>query len=592
MMRALVFFAWLLATLQPFVTANDCVVISDADAVKNLPLLTTTEFTADIEMSSTETARVIQIMMYYSQTKNQIRLNMLDNGQLSDLFFYYEDQEVLGIDYSIGRGNCTAKKLSDAPETFMVGGVKDDAKIPSALGVLRMTGKSGFNDDNIKVKHVGQAVFRDMNVEQYESCQRWAINGQELVFKVTHYFSNATTWKLPSDQVIPIAMTLDGTGTVRGQSVQVKHTYSFFNFQFSVVPVQLETPPGVFCRREKVYPFPPTPNYIQFSAEVIDHANGAYTFLEEIFSTDDKFAVMRLQKSSDLGSDKGINKREILQDFTSGLSFIVDKKVGTCKVMNITQSNKATPLPFYTVQDDGKIKQLSPAKFFYAFGTEYHYLGERNVRGIMSDTFVTRTTLLNSQTPSNLATIEWYFAKHATTWNDNSKSYKDQKLQIPVKFRMWESDTTTYSTDMNIYDVDFTRLKLGVFDVRPCFPDSAKNHFQTVLEGATRDIVNRYRENFLSKAMFTIADQAQVLWWRVVGLRLDITQSQVLFEFDIMNQPPYAGDVEQSLYTPVSLEDATKNLIDSVRRGLSLMAYNPDTKLFDKHLRMSNFKVM
>lgn len=62
------------------------------------------EFSVRIEVVAQETNRVTSMRMFYSLPRNQIKLSVLDEGLRSDTYFYFEDNEILTFDYSVGRG--------------------------------------------------------------------------------------------------------------------------------------------------------------------------------------------------------------------------------------------------------------------------------------------------------------------------------------------------------------------------------------------------------------------------------------------------------------------------------------------------------
>lgn len=64
------------------------------------------DFTVDIETVNVETRRVTNMMMYYSQSQNMIRLTTFEANKKSDLYFMFADNEILAYDYTIGRGAC------------------------------------------------------------------------------------------------------------------------------------------------------------------------------------------------------------------------------------------------------------------------------------------------------------------------------------------------------------------------------------------------------------------------------------------------------------------------------------------------------
>ncbi|CAL1526710.1 unnamed protein product [Lymnaea stagnalis] len=527
------------------------------------PLKMSSDFSVDIETVSVETGRVTNMLMYYSTNQNMIRLNMFQNGQKSDMYFYFDDNEILAFDYSTGgRGSCKVlPNLNTQPDTFIVGGSKTGGKIEVPLAVLHFTGQSGFGGSIIEVGQ-GFGAARGMETKVYNSCQKWTFGTQSAIFNVTHHFSSKA-WSRPSSGTVPILIEVQGSATLHGNTVPIHHYYNYFNYKESVEPFSFETPSGIVCQGRAVdRPFPSAPSHIKFSGENIDHRDGTVRYVEEIFDSDKNLVVMRTQAPQDMGTSGGMNHFTYIRDYVTGLSYKIDNQMQFCTTVNITDD---TPLPFDFVTTSGKVQQLSPAQFFYNSGTKYDYIGQRIARGITADVWVTKTTFITD--PTTEVVIEWYFAKEDTaSWNDGSKYFTDGKYRIPLRFRAW-SGTSTDSIDMNIYHVDYTNIMYGVLDIRPCYPDKQSNYFQLVVDGAKESVMNTNLEMFKWSTVKLIADAAKVRDIRIVDLQVYYDQNDAIIEFELLDAPPYAGDISGTPPPTVTLQQATLNLQTAVNGG-------------------------
>jgi len=564
-----------------FTNVELCTVVTDAEK-SPLPDFSPDEFTVDIEVASKERQRVIQTTMYYSRPKNMIRLTMVDQKVKSDLYFYFADDEVFAFDYSFGgRGQCTVKNISSSPEAYIIGGSKSKGKIQEPLGVLRMTGLSGFpSGSQINVKK-SNATMRGLSVDAYTSCQYWSLGQQHQDMTVTHYFSDNKTFT--DSRPVPVAIKVEGNGVLKNQTQAMTHVYSFFNFKFSVDKNALETPEGVYCERRHAYPFPNTPNFIKFSAETIDKVEGNTHYMEEIFDVDDRFAIMTMQDAASYSSSTGMGRRTYFRDYRTGLSFDIDNIGQSCAVRNISDPTEAK-LPYDFIQG-GKVHQLTADQFFYKANNTYQYLGQRNIRSIPCDVYVTKANLLTEPGPK--ATLEWYFAQNGTkSWNDDISFYKNGNYRLPVKFQVWPSDDLTQSISVNIYHVDYAKLRYGTFDIRPCFTNSPSNYIQLVLPNGRRSVVDNNIDTFRWQAQFSIATYAQVIWWRVADLQVYYETDDVILEFELLDAPPFSGDAPE-VFPTIPLSTATANIQQAVTSGMTLNAYNPTTQSFDKKLTVS-----
>ncbi|KAH9492472.1 hypothetical protein Btru_029186 [Bulinus truncatus] len=543
------------------------------------------DFTVDIETVSVETGRVTNMIMYYSQSQNMIRLNIFDAGKKTDLYFYFVDNEILSFDYTVGRGTCTVlSNLNSQPDTFIVGGVKDGKSVQVPLTVLHVTGQSGFGSNEIVLNQQGMGSARGMETLVYNSCQKWQFGDQSAVLNVTHHFS-FKSWQRPDSGSVPIMVEIQGSAVLHKDVVNIHHYYNYFNWRESVEPFAFETPSGIVCQgRAGDRPFPNVPSYIKFAGETIDHADGFVRYVEEIFDSDDSLVVMRMQALEDISTSGGMNHQTYIRDYVSGLSYKIND-MQFCTIVNITDD---TPLPFDFITSNGKVQQLSPSQFFYNDGTKFNYLGTRNVRGMSADVWIAKTTLITA--PDQEVIIEWYFApSNVRTWNDGSQYYKDGQYRIPVRFRTWYSNNTQ-SIDMNIYHVDYTNIMYGVINIRNCYPDKQSNYFQFVIDGGKESVMNTNLDMFKWSTVKTIATTANVRTIRIADLQVYYEQNDAIIEFELLDAPPYAGDVVSTAPTPVSLDQATWNLQTAISNGsFQINVYDPTTnKINKKNIKSSS----
>ncbi|XP_055900356.1 uncharacterized protein LOC106062539 isoform X2 [Biomphalaria glabrata] len=500
-----------------------------SSATNTPPLLKlSNDFTVDVETVSVETGRVTNMIMYYSQSQNMIRLNIYDAGQKNDLYFYFADNEILSFDYTVGRGTCTVlSDLKNQPDTFIVGGIKDGKNAQVPMTVLHLTGQSGFGTNDIVLSQQSTGTARGMDTITFNSCQKWQFGGQSAVLNVTHHFSYKT-WQRPDTGSVPIMIEIVGSALLHKDLTTIHHYYNFFNWKESVEPFVFETPSGIICQgRAGDRPFPASPSYIKFAGEVIDRNQGYVRYVEELYDSDDDIVVMRMQGMQDIGTTGGMNHFTYIRDYDSGLSYRIDNQMQYCTVLNITDD---ITLPFDFITSNGKVKILTPNQFFYNDGTKYNYLGTRNVRGMTADVWVAKTTLLTA--PDQEAVIEWYFAPpDVKSWNDGNEYYKNGHFRIPVRFRAWLSNNTE-SMDMNIYHVDYTNIMYGTINVRNCYPDKNSNYYQIIIDGAKESVMQTNLDMFKWNAVVSLSKAAGVRMIRIADLQVYYEQNDAILEFE------------------------------------------------------------
>ncbi|XP_059148763.1 uncharacterized protein LOC131935997 [Physella acuta] len=268
----------------------------------------------------------------------------------------------------------------------------------------------------------------------------------------------------------------------------------------------------------------------------------------------------------------------------TGLSYKINNQLQTCTSLNITED---IALPFDFVTSTGKIQQLSPDQFFYHANDKFDYLGKRNVRGMSADVWVTKTTMLNKALEEVI--VEWYFAPpNVRSWNEGSPYYKQGNYRIPVRFRSWKGKDT-YSLDLNIFHVDYTKLMYGSINIRSCYPNTQSNYFQLVLAGGRELVVSTNIEEFKWRAVHDLANTAGVRWIRIADLKVYYEQNDAIIEFEMLDAPKYAVDIDTPLVAPLTLQQAAKNLLDAAASGtLSLKVYDPFTNSISKNLPVTS----
>ncbi|XP_059148749.1 uncharacterized protein LOC131935986 [Physella acuta] len=539
------------------------------------------DFSVDIETVSVETNRVTNMRMFYSLSQNMIRLNIFDAGVRSDLYYYFADGEILAFEYSVGRGSCQViTNITTSPEIFLVGGVKDGTKVQVPLGVLHLTGQSGFGDNQIVSQPIQKTTVRGMEVVGFNSCQKWSFGPHSAVLNVTHYFS-FKSWLRPNSGTVPVMIEVQGSGVIHGVQTNIHHYYNYFNFKESVEPFAFETPSGIVCSGRTVdMPFPNSPPYIRFAGEVIDPNSKFVLYVEELFDVTDGVVVMRTQAPGDVSTNGGMNHITTIRDYVTGLSYRIDNQMQSCVTLNITDD---TVLPFDFITQDGRIKQLTADQFFYKQGTNFEYLGWRNARGLSSQVWVGKTKL--NTMPNQDIIVEWYFAESdVKSWNDGSTYYTEGKYRIPVRFRMWNNNNAR-SVDMNIYHVDFTRIMYGELDVRSCYPNRQSNYFQFVVPGGKESVMNTNLEQFKWTNVMNMANYAKVRWIRIADFQVYYEQSDAIIEFELLDAPPYAGDVDGPPFADLTLAQATANLQKAAGDGtLQINVYSPSTNKLDQYV--------
>ncbi|XP_053395706.1 uncharacterized protein LOC123524576 [Mercenaria mercenaria] len=167
-----------------------------------------------------------------------------------------------------------------------------------------------------------------------------------------------------------------------------------------------------------------------------------------------------------------------IHDYSSGLSYTLDKKEGNCTIAPITNNS----FDVGSTHNAGFVlKMKSPIDLFYLNGT-YRYAGQRTIRGILCDVFEDRRTdfRYGANPLPQPAVFQFYFMSN--DWQEMSEDDGTAVNSQPIALIV-SSSVGKYTLTYNFYDFSEQHPDLSNFDIRPCYVGNQLRHFLIKFQG-------------------------------------------------------------------------------------------------------------
>ncbi|XP_067679909.1 uncharacterized protein [Haliotis asinina] len=173
-----------------------------------------------------------------------------------------------------------------------------------------------------------------------------------------------------------------------------------------------------------------------------------------------------------------------IHDFSTGISYDIDKVQGNCTMTPITAASKQ---PDYekdktAFANNGAfvVKMKGPLEMF-GLDYQYTYAGEKTARGIRCDVFETAIpdfyfTTVNKTTR---AIFQYYFQSSA--WNMVADESTDVTREQPIMAHVIAPDINMFMV-YNFYDFDDEDPGITVFDIKNCFGEDQRHRFMVTFD--------------------------------------------------------------------------------------------------------------
>ncbi|WAR22901.1 hypothetical protein MAR_036570 [Mya arenaria] len=226
-----------------------------------------------------------------------------------------------------------------------------------------------------------------------------------------------------------------------------------------------------------------------------------------------------------------------IHDYSSGLSYTLDKAQGNCTIAPITNTSfdEGTGNAGYVV------KMKSPLELFYLNGS-YIYAGQKTVRGIFCDVFeATRSDFkYGKDTVTEPAVFQFFFM--SSDWHELSEDSGTAVRSQPIALTI-SAISGSYTLTYDFYDFSEQHPDLRNFDIRPCFVGKQLRHFLIKFRGNYHPTLDRNLKQFTKNTQQMLSFYTSASFLRFQDPSITYTDDGYVYYLATMvEQAPYLLD--------------------------------------------------
>ncbi|CAH1780325.1 unnamed protein product [Owenia fusiformis] len=502
-------------------------------------------FQTRLECNFKEKGYTMDVEEYFDYGANRGMIRQ--RTRLFDIRFIYSymTREMFLVDNN--SGSCTTIPMTGALGNLM-GKTTPDGKYRmfSANEALKMITKAE--------EYKGTKYVRGMLVDWWYGCFYQPENKASMI--VNFYFNAKNTWDLvyPGKQ-FPVQIHVKGKLWRESEQkyIDFENFYNFFQYrpQIEIGEEIFQTDRGIVCAGRKVtIPPPEIPQSFSFKMEVIggdalsvNNIKEWYDFKQNLFRVD--VSMPNLYK----------NPIEVIHDYSTGVSYVIDKVMGNCSYSPIGQfARDGVPDP-----NDPTLIRIRDPREFFRLDSNYTYEGQRVVRDVKSDVWIGVRPMMNL---FNL-TYEWYFTQK------DVKVVAQKGLAIQGRVP-WKVDVTLPNGQRwqnNIYDFAEGRQSIFDFNISPCYLKLKRADFQFTMDASWDDWINKIGlKLFRYNVLISIQANLAISPIRISNLRLDKDMDgKIQVTFTLLDAAPIKGSTITIAEVPI--EDAVTGLTNYIKDG-------------------------
>nr|XP_053636418.1 uncharacterized protein LOC128691613 isoform X2 [Cherax quadricarinatus] len=274
----------------------------------------------------------------------------------------------------------------------------------------------------------------------------------------------------------------------------------------------------------------------------------------------------------------GLVEVAVIQDFHSGVEYIVDKSLGNCTTIPI-------PNNYDTITDpSGHVTIKDPLKLFgLGHVTNLTYYGTKYARQLPCDVWMGRLDFnIDNGTLHNFLLYEIYFLQSG--WREDGGEADSSQYPQPILIKIQEDITSTHYSEVvdiiyleeNVFKFEAMRPSLTVYDITSCF--SGHDHirrFEVAFPGDFREDYDSDSVGFTDTVQENLAQDLGISPIRVqhVLMEFDEHSSWLYCQFTLVDQPQVDGMTFPSSVGP-PLDQVVTTLQNSMDH-LIIVLYNP-----------------
>jgi len=448
--------------------------------------------------------------------------------------------------------------------------------IPSIAGMVHMN--TNFTPGCPTIK-------RGIEVNTFQGT--WAIPAWDAQLRVVYYWSDPERWLGTAGvgRSVPVTAELQGMATIGGKTGELKMTIDYTNFQEVSLPDEAFDPPSdLWCDgRQMVDGVPTVPEQLSYTAEVVytykdgdnndgDTPPGMYKHViiprREWFFPEAQVSRMDFKpltpggpSSNPFDSHNGMISQ--VNDFLTGLSYLINKDWGNCSISTIEETGGLGS----TVVEGGRLHMQNPFTLLVS-GELFARNGLTFDRGMVVESFIHTGPLVPGKGGENITTA--FFLTSLKTSVENGH---EEESQVPAKMVHYMTDKYNdplYKVPMNIFHFSRSAGDFSVYDISACYEDHSKLHLMIRMGWTPEMDIEGTRNLFERSVREVVVIWGHVTQIRVVNVEYDIDPDHMAFYliFTVLDTPPSSEIELDDLPDSVRPNDEVlRNIVAAVDKG-------------------------
>lgn len=499
-----------------------------------LPVLPAT-FQAKVEANIINKNQTIFAEEYYDANGNRAAVKTIQNNVESYLILDYNDNQI----FAVSNGVCNVTNLELDPNQKLFGlkiGTGGMPHVYTTNGALHFAQSNGLT-------YIGQTTVRGIAVDHWQSCVYWP----ELIanFTLDYYFS-VYNWTDPVlYPQIPVRAEIVGSN-LGVASTYFHHIYEYFDFRTSIWKgaIEFETPAGTVCPgRKRTKPVPQLAGQYSYREEIVNTMASQVSMADVWYDFNYKLVRFDYRPAYANPPYYTTNPVTEIHDYKAGVAYAIDRTLGNCSIIPIYNASFDAALSISKSINNNKtqfvIRMKSPSQLFYLDNTTYTYEGQRTVRDMLCDTYVSKRTdfsLPGYQTFNS--TFVFYFLASGWTSSNNVGRVNAMNQHIPVRLDISTDSWVGYQASYNLYNFDEEDPSANTFDVTSCFDDFSQQPLILEFAGNYDSSLYQYKNNFLTATVDTLMAVTHLPRVRIQKAEFHIEPDNAYFVGTLMNVPP------------------------------------------------------
>ncbi|KAH3695076.1 uncharacterized protein LOC127861585 isoform X2 [Dreissena polymorpha] len=498
------------------------------------------EFQVRVEANIIEKNMTIVGEEFYDKGNNRAALRTITNNSEDYMIFDYNNDQLI---YDVN-GVCYATDLKYDDNQLLFGMQMTGAGIPHIYNTAQTLHFAAANG----LTYMGRQVIRGILCDWWRSCMYWDILASN--FTLDYFFTaqdTSFTWTEPDNEnVVPIRAEIQGTQYIPqingANSKNFHHIYEYFDFRNAIwAPDDKFWPPrGVQCSgRKDPKPVPQLTSQYSYREEIVDSINSAVSQADIYYDFSYQLVRFDYRPSSAGYPYYTTNPVTEIHDYNTGIAYAIDKTQGNCSMIPIQNASFDASVNVTGTSSGFYIRMKSPSQLFYLDNTTYSYEGQRTVRGMLCDVYISkRTDFTLPYIPWNFtSTFEFYFLSNS--WTQQNNIGKTAILQnTPVQLVISTPDSVAYQATYNIYNWVPEDPSFNRFDVTSCYDTNSQQSFILEWPGSWDSSIAQYQNQFVRAVTQTIVRLAHVNPIRVQKPTFKFDPTNIYFVATLLDAPP------------------------------------------------------